>query len=384
MPRALTTRDDRAVRVALVAAGADIIGGHSVQARLLREALEREGIEVLDVPINPPWPALLRPLRRVPLLRTAINEVVYACTLLRLRRADVVHVFSASYWSFLLAPVPTMLLGRALGKRVVLHYHSGEAADHLDRWGWLVHPWLKLPHEIVVCSEFQRRAFARHGHRARVIPNVIGLERFEFRTRWPLRPRFLSNRNLGRGYGVDTILQAFAEIRARRPDATLVVAGGGPEEARLKALAAAQPGGGIEFVGQITNDRMPALLAACDVLLNASVIDNQPVSLIEAFAAGVVVVSTPAGAIPEMIEDRWSGLLVPTGSPHALAAAALSLLDQPGLAADMAARAHALADRFTWPSVRAGWWTVYGLPLEGHARTMRGGRLSAGPVPQFR
>ncbi len=56
------------------------------------------------------------------------------------RALDVVHVFSASYSSFLLAPVPAMLAARLFNKRVVLHYHSGEADDHLAHWGALVHP----------------------------------------------------------------------------------------------------------------------------------------------------------------------------------------------------------------------------------------------------
>ena len=57
-----------------------------------------------------------------------------------------------------------MAAARALNKRVVLHYHSGEADDHLANWGALVHPWLQLAHDIVVPSEYLRDVFARYGY----------------------------------------------------------------------------------------------------------------------------------------------------------------------------------------------------------------------------
>ena len=135
-------------------------------------------------------------LRRLPYARTILNQLLYLPRLTVLRRADVVHVFSGSYWSFLLAPVPAMLAGRAFGKRVVLHYHSGEAADHLQHWGALVHPWLRLAHEIVVPSPYLREVFGAHGYDVRVIPNIVDLTPFRFRDRSTIEPRFLSIRNL--------------------------------------------------------------------------------------------------------------------------------------------------------------------------------------------
>src|SRR5437870_8783482 len=162
-------------KVALVAASLDIVGGQGVQAALLVDALRRDGHDVTFVPINLPRPRLLGRLGGVPYLRTAVNQARYLPSLLRLAEADVVHVFSASYWSFLLAPAPAMLVGRALGKRVVLHYHSGEAADHLAHWGALVHPWLRLADEIVVPSEYLRGVFEAHGYGVRVIPNIVDL-----------------------------------------------------------------------------------------------------------------------------------------------------------------------------------------------------------------
>src|SRR5579872_5700888 len=232
---AVATRWQSALpRIAMVAASLEILGGQGVQAKTLSDKLRQEGYEVDFIPINPKFPGWLEWLRRWRYLRTLVNQALYLPSLLRLRCVDVVHVFSASYWSFLLAPVPAMLVARLLRKHVVLHYHSGEADDHLAHWGCLVHPWLRLAHSIVVPSEYLCTVFRQFGYEVKVVRNVVDTTRFSFRERLPLRPRLLSIRNFEPHYGVDVTLRAFAMIKSRYPDAALIVAGYGPEETRLR------------------------------------------------------------------------------------------------------------------------------------------------------
>lgn len=364
----------RPVRVAMVAASPRIVGGHSVQAESLTACLERDGVIVDRVAIDRSLP---RAIRRVPGLRTCVNEVCYAAALTAARRADVVHAFSASYWSFLLAPVPAMLAGRLAGARVVLHYHSGELADHLANWGWRVHPWLALADEIVVCSEFQRRVFEAHGYRARVIPNIVDVSRFAWRSRQPLTPRFVCTRNLESHYGVDVVLDAFARIRARHPGATLTVVGGGSCERSLKAHAARLGAEGITFAGSVSPARMPDVLDRADILLNGSSIDNQPVSIIEAQASGLSVVSTDVGGIADIVVHQRAGLLVPVGDSRAMAEAACALLREPAWAAEMALHGRSGTGRFTWDAVRTAWLRAYGPAAAGRMAGSRFERAHA-------
>jgi L-malate glycosyltransferase len=285
--------------------------------------------------------------------------MIYVPSLVSLANVDVVHVFSASYWSFLISPVPAMAVARAAGKRVVLHYHSGEADDHLTHWGALVHPWLRLADEIVVPSEYLRSVFERHGHQARVIANVVDLSKFGYRDRAPLRPRILSTRNLEPGYRVDVILEAFARFKQLEPSATLTVAGYGSEEARLKKMAASIARDAIRFVGKIEPEMMPSLYADADLFVNASVVDNQPVSIIEALSAGLPVVSTPTGDIQHMVRDGETGLLVPPDDPIALANALNALWKNPDKALRMARQGRLDVAKYTWPSVRQQWAEAY-------------------------
>jgi glycosyltransferase involved in cell wall biosynthesis len=346
-------------RIAIVAASPAIVGGQGVQARSLVEALERDGYVVTFVPIDVRFPRALGWVRRVRVVRTLVNELVYAASLRGLAYVDVVHVFSASYWSFLLAPVPAMLAARLLNKRVVLHYHSGEADDHLRHWGALVHPWLRLAHAIVVPSEYLRQVFANHGYAARVIHNVVDLSRFEYRERDPLRPRLLSARNLEPYYRVDVVIEAFGRFKRHEPAATLTIAGYGSDESWLRTLAATLAGDAIRFVGKVDQPTMARLLADHDIFVNASVVDNQPVSILEAFASGLPVVSSPTGDIRYMVRHGENGLLTPAGDAAALAETLSALWSEPEAARQRARRARQNVEDYTWTAVRDRWAAVY-------------------------
>lgn len=346
-------------RVAMVAASLEILGGQGVQAVSLMEGLRAEGHEVCFLPINPPFPPGFRWLRRVPYLRTAVNQLLYLPSLWRLRRADVVHVFSASYWSFLLAPVPAMLAAKCLGKRVILNYHSGEADDHLRHWGKRVHPWLRLADEIVVPSPYLKAVFAQHGYHTRVIRNVVDTARFAYRERVPLRPHLLSVRNFEPHYRVGDTIEAYSLLRQRYPDATLTLAGYGSEEAQLRKLVDSRGGGGVRFLGRVAPASLHQVYTAADVFVNSSAIDNQPVSVLEACASGLPVVSTPVGDIPAMLHNGAAGVLVPPSNPAAMAEAIAALIEDPARTLSITRRARAEVERYTWPRIRRHWLTAY-------------------------
>ncbi len=349
----------RPPRIALIAASLDILGGQGVQARLLVERLRADAFEVNFIPINPVFPRPLQGIRRYPYVRTLVNQLFYLPSLLRMRRADIVHIFSASYFSFLLAPLPAILLGRLLRKRVILHYHSGEAEDHLAHWGQLVHPWLRLADEIVVPSEYLRDVFVRHGHQARVIRNVVDTSSFRYRERVPLQPTLLSTRNLEPYYRVDVTLEAFALLRAQFPKATLTVAGYGSQEGQLRRLAASFGSDGVRFLGRVEHPMVSELYNASDIFVNSSTLDNQPVSILEAFAAGLPVISTGPGDIANMVRDGETGLIVPREDPAAMSKAVVTLLDDPYRALAVARRAKKEVERYTWAKIGPEWSAIY-------------------------
>ena len=350
---------DCPLKIAMVAPSLGTPSSHAVQAKVLADHLRVEGYQVQVVPINPPFPRGAGWLKRLRYIRTVANEGLYLPALRKLRSADVVHIASASYWSFLLAPLPAIVAARRWGKPILLNYHSREAEDHLANWGSLVHPWLKRVDKIVVPSRFLKDVFARHGYEAEVIHNVIDTRRFRYRQRLPLSPEFLSVRHLKPHSGVEQTLVAFAMIQTVFPAASLTLAGQGPQEAELKHLAQALSLRNVRFVGSVDPASMVALYDTHSILLIASLVDNQPLSILEAMACGMPIVSTAVGDIPNMIEDGESGTLVPVGDPSAMAKAGTLLLEQPERAALMAQRARESLMRYEWSNVGAAWGKTY-------------------------
>lgn len=350
-----------AVRVCVVAPSLGILGGQAVQARRLVEHLNRGTAATVDLlPVNPRLPGVLGQLQRIKYVRTVLTETRYLASLLtRLPRYDLVHVFSASYWSFVLAPLPAILLGRLYGKKVILNYHSGEAYDHLTRWPSAVR-LMRVANEIIVPSEYLVGVFATFGLRARAISNFVEIERVPYRRRTSLAPRFLSNRNLEPMYNVSVVLRAFAQVQTEYPAAELVVAGFGSQRGMLESLARELALRNVTFVGRVPTDEMGAWYGVADVFLNGSDIDNMPLSILDAFAAGVPVVTTDAGGIPFVVRDEVNGFLVPRGDHAAMARACLRLLADGALATRIADTARQeCVDRFSWPVVAEQWETLY-------------------------
>ncbi len=349
------------VRVLIVAPSLGILGGQAVQAERLRERLaEESSLEVSFLPHNPRLPGLLGKLQGIKYVRTILTSFAYVALLLwRVRAYDVIHVFSASYVSFVLAPTPAILVAKLYGKRVVLNYHSGEAEDHLRRWRRTAIPTIRLVDEVAVPSGYLVEVFARFGLGARSIYNFVDTSRFRFRTRRPLRPVFFSNRNLEPLYNVGCTLRAFRIIQQRFPEATLTVAGDGSQRGELEQLARELDLRGTTFIGRVEQSRMHELYECADIYLNSSDIDNMPISLIESYAAGLPVVTTDAGGIPHMLTHEQTGLMVRRGDHEALAACAIRLLEDDALAKRITSNALAACRGYSWEAVREEWLNLY-------------------------
>jgi L-malate glycosyltransferase len=348
-------------RVAIVAASLRILGGQAVQAQRLVDAWQGDGrIRARLVPINPVPPALFAGALRVKYLRTIVTQLAYWPLLVReVPKADIVHVFSASYLSFLLAPLPAVLIAKLFGRPVILNYHSGEAPDHLRRSAvarYVMRNWVDLN---VVPSAFLRDVLDRFGITARVVPNTIDLRQFVYRARRPLRPRLLCTRNFEEIYNVACVLRAFARVQARHELATLTLVGSGSQEGSLRALARRLELRHVTFAGLVPPADINRYYDEADVYVQAPRIDNMPLSVLEAFASGLPVVSTDVGGVAYILTDGVHGLLAPDNDDEALAARVLTLLERPSYAHELAAAAHRSCAAYQWSAAREAWLAAY-------------------------
>lgn len=358
-------------RVGLVGPLPPPSGGMANQCQQLIVLLQSEGMDVEFVQTNSPY----QPgwVGRIPLLRAVFRLVPYLTHLWRTAgRVNVMHILANSGWAWHLFTAPAMIIARLRATPVIVNYRGGNADPFFAQAPKYVLRMLAKASMRVTPSVFLQRVFANHRLSADVIPNIIDLSRF---TPAPLRafgdsPHIVVTRNLEPIYDIPTAIRAFAATKKTYREATLTVAGSGPELAKLQALVLElQLADSVHFSGRIDNASIAALYASADCMINSSTVDNMPISILEAFASGVPVVSTRAGGIPDMVENGVSGLLVPIGDDEAMAREVLRILQNPAVAASLRQAGLTEAGKYAWPQVRAKW-------LEAYVRSAASGRAS--------
>ncbi len=334
-------------RVALVAPWPPPEGGMSVQARGLSEALRSAGTEVRVVPTN----VGLGLLGRIKGVRGVVNLAIYLVRLVcTVPRVDVVHVLAAS--GLLLLPVhgargrggpaPATSRDRQLPRR---------PGRRLPRGARQLGAAVPAPREGV---------FTKHGYASEIISNYVDVDRFDVTANPASAPVILVTRNLERIYNVGAAIEAIALIREQHADAELWIAGTGSERASLDARATdLGVFDAVRFLGRVPNEDIPALYAGAAIALNPTNVDNMPISVLEAFASGVPVVSTRAGGVPFIVEDGVSGLLTDVGDARGLADACVRILESSDLADALRAEGRSAVERFGISAVVGAWRACY-------------------------
>jgi glycosyltransferase involved in cell wall biosynthesis len=178
----------------------------------------------------------------------------------------------------------------------------------------------------------------------RVIPNGVDLMAFSpVERRRPIR-KVVMVANLRPEKGHDVLIDAARSVLSACPDVGFYLAGSGPLADSLAARARARGvSDRIWFLGRC--DNVPGLLAESDLFVLPSRSEAMPNAVIEAMAAGLPIVATDVGGIPELVRPGISGVVVPPGNPDALAAAMIAVIDAPEFAARLGRAARERVER---------------------------------------
>ena len=327
-------------------------GGMANQTRQLARLLLDEGCRVSVVQTNRPCP--FEWVERVRFLRAVVRLPFYVAALVKaMRSTEIAHVMANSGLAWHLLAAPAIWIASLTGVPAIVNYRGGEAATFLARRAAVVRFTLRRAAALVVPSGFLREIFARHGIAAEIVPNVVDLSAFRPEAMLPSRLRIVVTRNLERIYDVATAIRAFAIVRTDVRDAVMTVSGSGPERDALEALARELGvADAVRFTGRLDHSTLPALYREASVALNPSRVDNTPNSLLEALAGGVPIVSTDVGGVPYLVAHEKTALLVPPGSPAAMAEAVLRLNRDPALAERLRSEGLAHVQQFAWGQVR--------------------------------
>lgn len=308
------------------------------------------------------------------------------------RRVDLVSVDVYSGRAFWWAEAVTRMAKRS-GLPVVTVLHGGGLLDYARRHPGRVERLLERADRRVAPSPYLAEALATSEHPIEIIPNPLDLADYPFRPRRQLSPDLAWLRSLGRLYNPQMAVRALARVHRHHPGASLTLYGPDRRDGTTEAVAHLVRRESLEpavlIAGAVPKRQVAQHLAEHDIFLNTSRVDNAPVSVLEAMALGLPVVSTGVGGIRHLLENGRSGLLVASDDDHAMAQAVLRLVAEPDLAESLSRAARERVESLDWANVLPAWERLFaglaGRPDDPPATASTSGvPVSRGPVSEDR
>lgn len=267
----------------------------------------------------------------------------------------IVDVYSGA--AFLWAEA-SIHAARLAGKRVVAVLHGGGLPDFAARHRARLTRLLARADAVISPSPYLQQTLRGFCSDIRLLPNAIDLAAYPCRFRRVASPRLVWLRSFHRIYNPEMAVRVLAAIRRRYPDATLVMYGVDKDGSLERCRRLAGELGvddAVRFPGVIPKEAVGRALAEADIFLNTADVDNTPVSVIEALACGLCVVSTNAGGVPFLLTHGEDSLLVRPGDAAAMQNAVLRLLAEPDLCGRISEAAREKAVQFDWNRVLPQW-----------------------------
>lgn len=198
-------------------------------------------------------------------------------------------------------PYIPVLRGGYLGKRYKKHPH-------------IFNFLLSDARTIISPSEYLRESFQNNSFSITVIPNYIDLEKYRFKTRKKIKPHLLWVRSIHNIYNPSMAIHVLDKIRKIYPDGRLCMVGPVKDNRVMEQLkiliSRLDLQDHVLFSGQLSKIEWTAISKDYDIFINTTDYDNNPVTLLEAMALGMPIVSTNVGGVPYLIDDNVTGLLV--------------------------------------------------------------------------
>ena len=242
---------------------------------------------------------------------------------------------------------------------LVLTLHGGGLPEFSKKYSFLVQ-WLLNSADVVTApSGYLVERMKEYRTDIQLITNAIELHLYKYRHRQQVAPKIVWLRAFHEIYN-PTLAVRMAEI-LKQEGIGFQIRMVGPDKGdgsyqRVLALVEQKGlGGSFTFPGGVKKEKVPEELILGDIFLNTTNVDNTPISLMEAMASGLCIVSTNVGGIPYLLEDGVDALLVPPDDPQAMADAIRRIISEPGLAGRLSANARRKAESFDWSVVLPQW-----------------------------
>ena len=294
------------------------------------------------------WDTLVTSRKRPRVLRLA--DMLWTIYIQRSRYdLALVDLFSGS--AFMWGELSVMLL-RQLNKTIVLTLHGGNLPVFAQRYPKRIHRVLTSACVVVAPSAYLQSQLSLYRNDIRVIPNPIDVSAYPFRHRTNPKPNLVWVRAFHEIYNPSLAPKMLHELIKTWPEAHLTMVGPDKSDSSLERMQMLATQLSVKdhvtITGGVAREQVPNWLDQGDIFINTTNFDNTPVSVIEAMACGLPVVTTNVGGIPWLIEDGVDGLLVPPDDPESIAQAIHRVLTEPGLAGNLSQNARQKAESFDW------------------------------------
>ena len=280
-------------------------------------------------------------------------------TLIRNRnKVDAILIDTYSTFNFYYVFIISAL-ARFFNIKYYPYLHGGNLPQRLENNKWMSDFIFKHSAVNIAPSGYLKKAFVLKGYKTIFIPNNIEISNYPFTKRHYIKPKFLYVRAFSKVYNPQLAVKVFKTIVEKYPKAKMLMVGpdkdGTFEQTKLltKELNLEHS---IEFTGKLSKEEWIKRSVEYDIFINPTSFDNQPVSIIEAMALGLIVVSTNVGGLPYLIENEVDGFLVNKDEVE-MSNQILSILDKNLEYLSIQAREKAL--QYTWQNVSEQWQKIF-------------------------
>jgi glycosyltransferase involved in cell wall biosynthesis len=232
-------------------------------------------------------------------------------------RYDIFHIHGCSFKGFL-PIILGIIIGKLLNKKTIITYHGGGLQDFLDQHERFIKYFLSKADIVTVPSKYLQYILGKHSLSSILLPNIIREDNVKFKKRNVFKPNLIVTRSLEPVYNIPLVINAFIEIKKKYNNAKLRVVGDGSLKKELINKVKVLGIKDVEFVGRVKNSEIGKELNKSDIYVNPTTADNMPLSLFEAFACGLPIISTNVGGLPNFIIDDENGLLIDSDNTEQL------------------------------------------------------------------
>lgn len=248
---------------------------------------------------------------------------------------------------------------RILNKPIIAVLHGGGLPDFAKRWPKRVSNLLRHAEIVATPSRFVRFSLCHYRADIVLLPNAIDLTAYRFHLRSAAAPRMAWLRAFHSIYAPQTATQVLGLLVNEFPEIDLVMYGPDKNDGTFRIARAIAESAGVaaqvHTPGAIVKSDVPLKLGEHDIFLNTTTAESFGVSVVEAAALGMCIVTTNVGELPYIWTHEYDALLVPPNDPEAMAAAVRRILTEPGLAERLSRNARKTAEQFDWSVILPQW-----------------------------